>query len=101
MIFEKLHKRYGSHVARRVQQELTTTEFGKIDLEDLPLWLETRAESAHRAYQAYVGNASANEPDGKRVAALYRHWQEAEELAYLITIAEDVSAQAHESGSGD
>jgi hypothetical protein len=99
MIFEDLHNRYGAHVARRVQQELTPAELNALHLEDLPSWLERRAEAAHQEYQTRLDNPFVKE---ERIAAgvsqadmLYRRWQNAEELAYLIAVAEDVSAQAH------
>jgi hypothetical protein len=94
MIFQELHNRYGSHVARRVQQELTSTEFEKITLKELPTWLETRAEAAHRDYQARLDNPYLAETAADQVSALYQRWQGAEDLAYIITVAEDVGARA-------
>jgi hypothetical protein len=95
MIFEELHNRYGTHVARRVQQELTPVEFVEIALEGLPTWLEIRAETAHKEYQVRLDNPFINEELGRArddyVDVLYRRWREAEELAYIVTVAEDVS----------
>jgi hypothetical protein len=99
MIFEELHNRYGTHVARRVQQELTPAEFDRLTLENLPTWLESRAEEAHQEYQVRLDNPFVNEElgDGREeyVSTLYRRWQEAEELSYLIAVAEDVNGHAH------
>jgi hypothetical protein len=99
MIFEDLHNRYGAHVARRIQQELTPAEFKEVALENLPSWLAARAETAHKDYQTRLDNPFVNEELGAArndyVNVLYRRWQDAEELAYLIAVAEDVSAEAH------
>ncbi len=103
MIFDELHNRYGVHVARRVQQELTPAEFKEVSLDNLPGWLETRSETAHKEYQARLDNPFINDELGAArdnyVDALYRRWQDAEELAYLVTVAEDVNVQARVAGN--
>ena len=98
MIYEELHVRYGTHVARRVQQELTSTEFEEIALENLPRWLETRAEAAHREYQTQLDNPLLDGERETHVSDLYRRWQGAEDLAYIIAIAEDVGKQGRAAG---
>jgi hypothetical protein len=104
MVFEELHNRYGSHVARRVQNELTAAEFEGIAIDALAVWLERRAEGAHKEYQTRLDNPFINEELGAArtdyVDVLYRRWQDAEELAYLVAVAEDVSAQAHVAVAG-
>lgn len=104
MVYEELHSRYGSHVARRVQQELTAVEFAHIALQKLPTWLETRAEAAHKDYQMRLDNPFAcEEMNGHGthlIDTLYHRWQQAEELAYIIAVAEDVSTQSHVSAGG-
>ena len=97
MIFEELHSRYGAHVARRVEQELRPSEFAQITLQQLPAWLETRAETAHKDYEKRLANPFAGEKSGRgnAIDTLYSRWQQAEELAYIIAIAEDVTAGAH------
>jgi hypothetical protein len=102
MLFEELHNRYGAHVTRRVQQELTSSEFAQISIDQLPTWLETRAETAHQAYEQRLGNPFGDEAVAKKAKAapsdsvdsLYRRWREAEELAYIIAVAEDVTSHA-------
>lgn len=93
MTFEELCNRYGSHVARRVQQELDSSELDRLESMDLLTWLETRAETAHKEYQTRLENPFVNEELGpvraEYIDVLYRRWQSAEELAYLVTIAED------------
>lgn len=94
MVFDELHSRYGTHVAKRVQQELSASEFEQLELEELPLYLETRAEFAHKEYQSRLENPFINEElghaRGDYVDVLYKRWKEAEELAYLVSITEDV-----------
>ncbi|MGE3622652.1 MAG: hypothetical protein AB7H77_02085 [Bdellovibrionales bacterium] len=94
MIVEELYKRYGSHVARRVQQELSNAEFKEVSLAHLVRWLEKRAEAAHKAYLTRLENPLITEAD-ELIKALYRRWQNAEELAYVIAIAEDVNQHAY------
>jgi hypothetical protein len=98
MIFEELHSRYGTHVARRVQQELTPGEFNEIALAELPAWLETRAETAHRAYQARLDNPLLDSDRDDHVNTLYQRWQGAEDLSYIIAIAEDVGKRGRAAG---
>jgi len=101
MVFEELHNRYGAHVAKRVQQELTPSELAQISLEQLPVWLETRAETAHKEYQTRLGDPFADQPNGNQlIDTLYRRWREAEDLAYIIAVAEGVSVQARVGASG-
>ncbi|HEU0118827.1 MAG TPA: hypothetical protein VFR09_09365 [Alphaproteobacteria bacterium] len=93
MMYEDLHQRYGSHIAKRVQLELSPTEFRQIIVNELPTYLETRAELAHREYQTRIDNPFVStDKASKNVDTLYNRWRDAEDLAYLISIAEDVSA---------
>ena len=104
MIFEELHNRYGHHVAQRVRQELDAGDFARLGVAELPAWLETRAEAAHKEYQTRLENPFVNEELGAArtdyIDMLYRRWQDAEELAYLVAIAEDVSLHAGAAASG-
>ena len=98
MLYEELHQRYGNHIAKRVQQELSDSEFKQITLPELLSFLELRAEVAHTEYQTRLDNPFINEELGDSrsdyMDVLYRRWCEAEDLAYLVTIAEDVSVNA-------
>jgi hypothetical protein len=94
MIYEQLQSRYGHYIARRLQLELTASELARADIDNLIHYLEDRAEVAHRQYKQVVDNPLASlkaSDDGvKKRDALYQIWHEAEELAYVIAIAENV-----------
>lgn len=95
MLYQELHHRYGTHIAKRVQVELSTSEFTQVATDELPAYLEMRAEAAHKEYQARLDNPFINEElgaaRGAYIGVLYHRWREAEDLAYLVTIAEDVN----------
>jgi hypothetical protein len=92
MHYQELHSRYGTHVSQRVQRELTAAEFETVDIAVLPNWLENRAESAHNAYRNLLNNPTVSAASSTSEAC--RRWREAEDLAYLVVIAEDVGANA-------
>jgi len=95
MEYDELHRRYGTHVAQRVRRELTSTEFNHIKLDELPLWLESRAETAHEEYRRLLNNPLASsDQDSAKTGKFCRHWREAEDLAYLVAVAEDVGTKA-------
>ncbi len=104
MLYEELHHRYGTHIAKRVQVELSASEFKQVDAEELAVYLEMRAEAAHREYQTRLDNPFINEELGaaraEYVGTLYHRWREAEDLAYLVAIAEDVSINARRVMAG-
>ncbi len=104
MLYEELHQRYGTHVAKRVQVELSVSEFKQVDIEELSAYLDTRAEAAHKEYQIHHDNPFAKVERGtghtERVDTLYRNWREAEDLAYLISIADDVGATTRRAIAG-
>jgi hypothetical protein len=89
MVFEELQQRYGSHIARRVQHDLGRAEFNLVDLDQLPVYLEARAEKAARDYRMVMENPL--ERGNVRCEVLQKLWREAEDIAYLLSIAEDVS----------
>lgn len=95
MRYDQLHLRFGSHIAKRVQVELSASEFSQVVCEQLTMFLDHRAEAAHREYQALLNNPFARDEMGaaheQRVNELHRRWREAEDLAYLVSVAEDVS----------
>jgi hypothetical protein len=99
-VFEELHNRYGTHVALRVQKELSPAEFNELALGNFTHWLEERAMNAHRAYEARLENPlHANRSDAE-VGALYRRWQGAEELAFVVTVAEGAGPQRLKAVNG-
>lgn len=97
MRYEELHERYGSHIAARVQLELSSAEFEQVVVDDLLTFLEKRAEIAHSEYQSYMTNPLRDESvKGKEKFnpdVAHQRWREAEDLAYLIAIAQGVSDQ--------
>ncbi|MDE1900831.1 MAG: hypothetical protein KGI37_04190 [Alphaproteobacteria bacterium] len=93
MLYEELHRRYGTHVSQRVKRELTASDFDAVAIDDLPEWLEARAEAAHDEYRQLLNNPiSMASGDQSAAGAACRRWREAEDLAYLIAVAEDVGA---------
>ena len=95
MHYQELHQRYGSHIAKRIQTELNFSEFNQVEVDELATYLEIRAEAAHKEYHVHLDN-----PFSKReltsghtniIDLLHRRWRDAEEIAYLLTVAEDVS----------
>ena len=93
MQYQELHSRYGTHVSQRLSRELTPAEFEQVDMETLPAWLEMRAETAHENYSRLLNNPMATAEFGAaRAGEACRRWREAEDLAYLVVIAEDVGA---------
>ncbi|MDX2027034.1 MAG: hypothetical protein SFW62_00165 [Alphaproteobacteria bacterium] len=98
MRYEQLHERYGTHIAKRVQVELSASEFRQLTPEALVQYLETRAETAHREYKTRLDNPFVNEELGSARAGyvdlLYNRWREAEDLCYVVTVADGVSSHA-------
>ena len=95
MQYEELHSRYGTHVSQRVRRELTPAEFTRAQIDNLPEWLATRAETAHAEYRRLQNNPLvSSHADTTRTAEACRRWREAEDLAYLVAIAEDVTLNA-------
>lgn len=93
MQYEELHRRYGTHVSQRVRSELSNSEFTHVSIEELPQWLEARADAAHDEYRQLLSNPLASsENDHAKAGIACRRWRNAEDLAYLVAIAEDVGA---------
>jgi hypothetical protein len=90
MLYEELRHRYGNHVANRVRRELSRNEFNQTTLENLPAYLEERAKKLGGNYQALMDNPF--ERGNVRSEILQKRWRDAEDLAYLLSIAEDVTA---------
>jgi hypothetical protein len=95
MLFDDLQQRYGSHIAKRVKHGLAPAEFNVVDLERLPTYLETRAEKAARDYKTLMENPL--ERGNVRSEVLQKLWREAEDLAYILSIAEDVTTTVRAS----
>jgi hypothetical protein len=89
MLFHDLQQRYGSHIAKRIKLGLAPIEFNSVDLEKLPAYLEKRAEKAAEDYKVLMENPL--ERGNVRSEVLQKLWREAEDLAYILSIAEDVS----------
>jgi hypothetical protein len=91
MLYEELQRRYGTHVSQRIKRELTLAEFNQVLVENLVGWLETRAEAAQVEYSTMLNNPLSYAQDGQfRAGVACRRWRDAEDLAYLVAIAEDV-----------
>lgn len=95
MLFDELQKQYGMHIAKRVQHILTRSEFEKTTLENLPKFLEERAEKVALVYKSIMDNPI--ERGNVRSDILYTQWRDAEELSYLVAIAVDVSSTVRAS----
>ncbi len=93
MIYEDLHRRYGSYIAKRVESELSGSEFRTANLETLTHYLEDRAELAHQRYKQVLDNPLASPSTAasdQQIELLYNLWHDAEDLAYVIVIAESI-----------
>lgn len=98
MQYEELQRRYGTHVSQRVRRELTPSEFNGVEIGNLTAWLENRAEVAHEEYRRLQNNPIiSSRSDTAPIGEACRRWREAEDLAYLVVIAEDVSLNAQVS----
>ncbi|MFA4993826.1 MAG: hypothetical protein WC521_00775 [Bdellovibrionales bacterium] len=98
MKYEDLHSRYGAYVSQRLQCELKTSEFESLKIDSLTEWLEVRAESAREEYLRLLSNPLiASEKGTTSTGSACRRWRIAEDLAYLVVIAEDGGAQAQAS----
>jgi hypothetical protein len=89
MLYEDLQQRYGNHIAKRVQRELNRGEFSAVALDRLRIYLEARAEKAAQDCKALMDNPL--DRGSVKADALQALWRNAEDLAYLLSIAEDVS----------
>ena len=102
MLVDELHQRYGQRVAARLQEELTSIELDSIESADLLQYLETRAQLAHKEYLARLENPFISGDIGNmhvdHLDLLYRRWRWAEELAYLVDVAEDAGTSAVAGG---
>jgi hypothetical protein len=105
MLYQELHRLYGSYIAKRIQGELSMSEFEQLDVDELPSYLEMRAEAAHKEYQARLTNPFLDEERGEGrtlfLDTLCRNWREAESLAYLISIADDVCVSSRGIAVGE
>jgi tryptophan synthase alpha subunit len=95
MLYEDLRQRYGNHVAKRVQSELTRNEFHSVLLDDLPIYLAARAEKAAQKYRVAMENPI--DRGSARGEVAQKLWREAEDLAYLLSVAEEISATVRAS----
>lgn len=101
MLYDELHQRYGAHIAKRVQQELAPSEFSAVEIDELVTYLEVRAETTHKEYQAQLHNPlSTGSNRSEAMDHLCRRWRAAEDLAYLLSVAENVSATVRMSLAG-
>jgi hypothetical protein len=81
---EDLLRRYGPHLSKRIKQELTPTELEQVPGNEILHYLEARADAARRDYEEHIKETQSH--------ILRMRWREAEELAYLVMVAEDVGA---------
>lgn len=95
MLYEEIRQRYGSHIAKRVQRELNQNEFNSLKVDDLHDYLESRAEKVGHDYRVIMANPF--ERGNVRSEVLQSRWREAEDLVYLLSVAEDVSLAVRES----
>jgi len=98
MQYQELHQRYGTYIAKRVQTGLHASEFNQVEIEELTSYLELRAAAAHKEYHLRLDDPFSKNQLGTGssgvIDLLHRRWREAEELAYLLMIAEDVGTHA-------
>ena len=95
MLYEDLQQRYGNHIAKRVRLALGSKEFNNADVGTLLNYLETRAEKVAQDYRTLMSNPL--ERGNMRSETLQKQWRDAEDLAYLLSVAEDVSTAVRAS----
>lgn len=97
MLYEELHCRYGDCVSHRLRSELTPTDFDAVGLGELLGWLKSRARTARENYRSLLNNPSAMSSCGAGDAC--RRWREAEDLVYLVALAEAEVEDAKEAAA--
>lgn len=95
MNYDEIQQKYGTHLAKRIQRSLKPNEFLSTNLSNLAEFLEVRAEKAANDYRKLMDNPL--ERGNVRSELLQKVWSDAEELAYLLSIAEDVSSTVRAS----
>jgi hypothetical protein len=98
MQYEELQQRYGNHVAKRIQTGLMRNEFATVPIEELCIYLERRAEKAALDYRQIMSNPL--DRGSLRSEVRQKVWRDAEDLSYLLSIAEDVSSTVRASVTG-
>ena len=98
MLYDELQQHFGSHIAKRVQSSLTRMEFQKVDVDKLRSYLEARAEASANCYKKLMDNPL--ERGNVRCEILHKQWSDAEDLVYLISVAEDVSLRVRATMAG-
>ncbi len=89
MLYDHLQQRYGTHLAKRVQRELNGKEFAQVPVDQVSEFLAARADKAAQDYKSLMDNPL--ERGNVRSEVLQKRWQDAEDLAYIVTIADDVT----------
>jgi len=92
MVLTELEQLYGPYVAEMVRQALTLEEFHRLEIEELSPYFALRAA---RTYDEYVGHQNDTGPDygpatckDAYLDVLRRRWQQAEDLAQMVIVAE-------------
>jgi len=100
LTFEELNSRYGSYISQRLRQDLLSSELDTVEIEGLPQWLEERAEKAHKNYLMLLNNPilSSMDKNASSTGLACRRWRDAEDLAYLVAIAETEPVMAAKVG---
>lgn len=80
---------YGTLLGQRLAQALTPAEQAQVVIEDMAEYLEIRANAAQKRYDAAL---ESDDSSDKHITNLRTAWREAEELLYLVTVAENVAA---------
>ncbi len=79
-------------------------EFNQVHVEELPTYLELRAEALHKEYQIRLDDPFSKDQlevgRSSVIDLLHRRWRAAEELSYLLMIAEDVNSNVRLSLAG-
>lgn len=99
MNYEELHQRYGTRIAKKVQEELSPAELNQVAIQDLLSYLEIRAEAAFKEYQAHIRNPLGDKESSANRAGiidlLHRRWKSAEEISWVVAIGEEHGVRSH------
>lgn len=103
MMYDELHQRYGSRIANRLMTELSPSELKRVELHDLGAYLDLRATAAYKEYHMHHDNPF-DEVGAKRAQhmdKLCQRWRDAEDLASLVSVAEDVGSAPRRIANGE
>lgn len=98
MEFDELSGRFDPYTAEIIRQALTLEEFTQLEPEELVAYFALRAEQLHEQYRFRLESPDPQdrtyEERQEYLNILRRRWQDAEELAHVVAMAEEAHREA-------